>query len=157
MKMNSSATFSRRRVILGFTAMQPQTRRLRSLPTSWFYSSHSPSVLRVCREYVGAIRRSSVLLSTALQSCDRGRERTRHHVGLETLVPLLTAVPVVNIFANLIFGETVSLLNLAFELFPTAIYNVKVVVCELPPLLLDLALNLLPISFHTIPGRNTAL
>jgi hypothetical protein len=53
-------------------------------------------------------------------------------------VPFLTAVPVINILANLIFCETVPLLDLAFELVPTAIYNVKIIVSELPPLLLDL-------------------
>jgi hypothetical protein len=66
-------------------------------------------------------------------------------------VPLLTAVPVVNILANLIFCQTVPLLNLTFELFSAAVYNVKIVVSELSPLLLDPAFNLSPISFDSIP------
>jgi hypothetical protein len=51
----------------------------------------------------------------------------------------------------LIFCETVPLLNLAFELVPTTIYDVKIVVSELPPLLLDPAFDLLPISFDSMP------
>jgi hypothetical protein len=70
---------------------------------------------------------------------------------LKTLVPLLTVVPVIDVLTNLIFCETVPLLNLAFELVPTAIYNAKIVVSELSPLLLDLAFDLLPISFDSIP------
>jgi hypothetical protein len=78
-------------------------------------------------------------------------ESARTRLRLETLVPLVTAVPVIDVFANLIFCETVALLNLAFELVPTAIYDVKIVISELPPFLLDAALNLFPISFHSIP------
>src|SRR5258708_7832426 len=64
---------------------------------------------------------------------------------------LLTLVPVINVLTNLIFCETVPLLNLTFELVPTTIYDVKIVVSELSPLLLDLAFDLLPISFDSIP------
>jgi hypothetical protein len=78
-------------------------------------------------------------------------EAEQYQVGLKTLVPLLTAVPVINILANLTFCQIVPLLNLAFELFSTAVYNVKIVVSELSPLLLDPAFNLLPISFDSIP------
>jgi hypothetical protein len=65
----------------------------------------------------------------------------------------LAAVPVVNILAKVIFCEAVALLNLAFELVSTAIYDlyVKVVVVEFSPLLLDPRFNLLPISLHSIP------
>ena len=70
---------------------------------------------------------------------------------VKTLVPLLTVVPVINVLTNFIFCETVPLLDLAFELFAAAVYYVEVVVSELPPLLLDLAFNLLPISFDSIP------
>ena len=66
-------------------------------------------------------------------------------------MPLLTAVPVGNILANLIFCQTVPLLNLTLELFSTAVYSFKIVVSELSPLLLDPAFNLLPIAFHSIP------
>src|SRR6266481_4911616 len=64
---------------------------------------------------------------------------------------LLTLVPVINVLTNLIFCETVPLLNLAFELVPTTIYDVKVVVSKLSPFFLDLTFDLLPISFHSIP------
>src|SRR5262249_23827511 len=70
---------------------------------------------------------------------------------LNTSVPLLTIVPVIDVLTNLIFCETVPLLNLAFKLFSTAIYNVKIIVSELSPLLLDLTFDLLPISFDSIP------
>src|SRR5882762_4214938 len=63
----------------------------------------------------------------------------------------LTFVPVINVLTNLIFCETVPLLNLTFELVPTTIYDVKVVVSKLSPFLLTLTFHLLPISFHSIP------
>jgi hypothetical protein len=90
----------------------------------------------------------SILICFELPWID-GSARTR--LGLETLAPLVTAVPVIDVLANLIFCETVVLLNLAFELVSTAIYDFKVVISELPPFLLDAALDLLPISFHSIP------
>jgi hypothetical protein len=84
-------------------------------------------------------------------SSERIDESARIQLKLETLAPLVTAVPVIDVLANLIFRETVVLLNLAFELVSTAIYDFKVVISELPPFLLDAALDLLPISFHSIP------
>jgi hypothetical protein len=65
--------------------------------------------------------------------------------------PLLSAVPVVNILTNLIFRESIPLLNLSFELIPTATDDIEIVVGELAPPLLDLAFDLLPISFNTVP------
>jgi hypothetical protein len=67
------------------------------------------------------------------------------------LVPLLTAVPIIDIPTDLIPRQTVSLLNLSFELFATTIDNVQIIVSELSPLLFDTTFNLSPISFHSIP------
>jgi len=65
--------------------------------------------------------------------------------------PGLTAVLVVDFFVGLIFLITVSLLELAFELIALAIDDVKIIVGKLTPLLLDLALDLLPVTFDWIP------
>src|SRR5262249_48285324 len=91
------------------------------------------------------------LLGTVLSDMIEAQKEMIYQAGLNTLVPLLTAVPVINILAYLIFCKTVSLLNLTFELFSTAVYDVKIVVGELSPLLFDPAFNLLPISFDSIP------
>ena len=64
---------------------------------------------------------------------------------------LLTFVPVINVLTNLIFCETVALLNLTFELVPTTIYDVKVVVSKLSPFLLTLPFTCFQFSFHSIP------
>jgi hypothetical protein len=49
-------------------------------------------------------------------------------------VTLLSVVPVINILTNMLFRETLSLKNLAFELIPAAIDNVKIIVGKLTPL-----------------------
>src|SRR5205807_9239770 len=59
--------------------------------------------------------------------------------------------PVVYILVDLILGEAVALLQLAFELFTPAFDDVEIVVGELAPLLLGLALELLPIAFDAVP------
>src|SRR5437588_5739168 len=59
--------------------------------------------------------------------------------------------PVVHILVNLILGETVALLQLAFELIAAAFDDVEIVVGELAPFLLGLASELLPIAFDPVP------
>jgi hypothetical protein len=66
-------------------------------------------------------------------------------------LPGLTIVPGIDLLLRLILGVTVSLLDLAFELVTLARDHVQVVVGELTPLLFDLALHLLPISFNAVP------
>jgi len=65
--------------------------------------------------------------------------------------PSLGIVPRVDIVTDLILCETITLLDLAFELFAASVDHVKVVIREFSPLLLDSALDLFPASFHTIP------
>jgi hypothetical protein len=60
-------------------------------------------------------------------------------------------VPVVNVLPDLIFGETVALLDFALKLIPPAVDGGQVVVGEVSPLFLDLALHLLPVSLDAIP------
>src|SRR5258707_9593001 len=69
----------------------------------------------------------------------------------EERLPLLRAVPVVDILAHLILGDAVPLLNLAFELVALAANDIEIVIGQLAPLRFDLAFDLLPISFHAIP------
>src|ERR1700730_1853374 len=66
-------------------------------------------------------------------------------------LPGLRPVPVVDVLTDLIFGQPVALLNLAFELVAFPVDRGQVVVGELGPLFLDLAFDLFPVSFNTIP------
>src|ERR1035437_7588877 len=66
-------------------------------------------------------------------------------------------VPIIDILLHHVLGMTVALLDLAFELLALAVYRGKVVVSELAPLFLDLADELLPVTFDTIPIHETLL
>jgi hypothetical protein len=57
----------------------------------------------------------------------------------------------VDLLLGLVFGITIPLLQTALELVLLAIYDIKVIISKLPPLLFDLALHLLPITFNAIP------
>src|ERR1051326_1695477 len=59
--------------------------------------------------------------------------------------------PVVHFLADLIFGIAVAILDLAFQLIATPIHDRQVVVREFSPFLLDLALELFPVTFDAIP------
>src|ERR1700730_5948465 len=59
--------------------------------------------------------------------------------------------PVVHILVDLILGEAVALLQLAFELLTAALDHVEIVVGEFAPLFLGLALELLPVTFNPVP------
>src|ERR1700704_1846871 len=59
--------------------------------------------------------------------------------------------PVIDILVDLVLGEAVALLQLAFELLAAALDNVEVVVGEFAPLFLGLALELLPVAFNPVP------
>ena len=66
-------------------------------------------------------------------------------------LPSLTIVPIVNVFASLILGDPVALLNLALQLIAAAADDVEIIVRQLSPLLLHLSFDLLPVSFHAVP------
>src|ERR1700724_4241769 len=66
-------------------------------------------------------------------------------------------VPIIDILLHHVLGMTVALLDLSFELLALAVYRGKVVVSELAPLFLDLADELLPVTFDTIPIHETLL
>jgi hypothetical protein len=67
------------------------------------------------------------------------------------MLPPLRGIPIVNVLSDLILGQAVSLLDLAFQLLTAAIDRVEIVIGELAPFLLHLPLDLLPISFNAIP------
>src|SRR5689334_6972413 len=75
---------------------------------------------------------------------------------LRTLPPL-AGVPRIHILADLVPGDPVAFLNLAFELVTSPVDDIKVVISELAPLFLDLALYLLPVAFNSVPIHATAL
>ena len=66
-------------------------------------------------------------------------------------LPTLTTIPVVDVFLGLVLRIAIALLDLAFQLLALAIDDVKVIVSEFAPLLLDLALHLLPVTFYAVP------
>src|SRR3954469_1506902 len=72
-------------------------------------------------------------------------------------LPLLGAVPVVDVLANLVLGDAVPLLDLALKLVALAAHDIEIVVGQLAPLLLDLAFDLLPVSFDAIPIHENLL
>src|SRR5262245_9802816 len=90
-------------------------------------------------------------------SAGQAKARPRLTPGSETSSllwcgsPALRRVPVVDVPADLILGQTVALLDLAFELIPATRDDVEIIVGELAPLLLHLPFDLLPISLHAIP------
>ena len=59
--------------------------------------------------------------------------------------------PGIDVFAHHVLRDAVSLLNLSLELIALAINPVEIIVRELPPLLLDLTLPLLPVPLDPIP------
>ena len=76
---------------------------------------------------------------------------TRSLQNEENVLPGLGVVPIVNVFSDLILSEAVALLNFALKLVSLTIDRGKVVVSEVSPLLLDLALYLLPVTLDAIP------
>jgi hypothetical protein len=69
----------------------------------------------------------------------------------QDVLPSLRVVPIVNILTDLILGEAIALLDFTFKLISFAVDGGKVVVGEITPFLLHLALHLLPVPFDTIP------
>src|SRR6185437_1825856 len=65
--------------------------------------------------------------------------------------PFLAPVPIIDFLLGLIFLIAIVLLQLAFELVFLPGDDIKVIVREFTPLLLDLAFDLLPVSFDAIP------
>src|ERR1043165_1581444 len=67
------------------------------------------------------------------------------------MILLQSPEPVVHVLADLVLGEAVALLQLAFELVAAALDDVEIVIGELAPLLLRRALELLPVTFNPVP------
>src|SRR5215471_5357619 len=59
--------------------------------------------------------------------------------------------PGIYVFASLILGIPITLLQHAFELLTPAVDFSKIIVRQLAPLLLDLPLHLFPVTFHSVP------
>jgi hypothetical protein len=65
--------------------------------------------------------------------------------------PSLAVIPGVYILLNLVLGEAVAFLDFALELITLSIDSSKIIVGEVAPLLFDLTLDLLPVTFDSIP------
>jgi hypothetical protein len=61
------------------------------------------------------------------------------------------ALPGRDLLLGLVLGHAITFLDLAGQLGATTLDDVEVVVGELAPLRLDLALELLPVAFDAIP------
>ena len=59
--------------------------------------------------------------------------------------------PIVHVAARLVLSNAVAFLNFPFQLFALALDNVKIVIGELAPLLLNTTAELLPIARDAIP------
>src|SRR5712671_3332571 len=59
--------------------------------------------------------------------------------------------PVIHVLVNLILGEAVALLQLAFQLIAATLDHVEIIIGEFAPLLLGLAFDLLPVAFNPVP------
>src|SRR6516165_10935745 len=67
----------------------------------------------------------------------------------------LALQPSIDVLTHHIFGETVTLLEYTFKLFALSVDLCEIVLSELAPLLFDLTLSLLPISFDEVPVHFT--
>jgi hypothetical protein len=67
----------------------------------------------------------------------------------------LALQPSIDVLTHHIFGKTVALLDYAFKLFALSVDLSQIVLSELAPLLFDLTLSLLPISFDAVPVHFT--
>src|SRR4051812_48075009 len=63
----------------------------------------------------------------------------------------LARLPVLHLLLGLVLADAVGVLDLADQLVALAGDPVELVVADLAPLLLDLALHLLPVAFDAIP------
>lgn len=72
-------------------------------------------------------------------------------------LPLLRAVPVIDIFADLILGEAILFLNQALQLVATPGDPVEIVIGQIAPLFLHFAFDLFPVSFNAIPVHDVLL
>ena len=60
-------------------------------------------------------------------------------------------LPIGELLLRFILGDAVRFLDLAGEVIPLARNHVELVIGELAPLLLDIALELLPVAFDAVP------
>jgi hypothetical protein len=63
----------------------------------------------------------------------------------------LRAQPGIDVFSDLILGDTVSLLDYSLELIATTGNAVQIIVSEIAPFFLHAAFQLFPVSFNAIP------
>lgn len=73
----------------------------------------------------------------------------RHHVLLKVI--FLASLPIGNLFFCFFFSETVGFLYLSGKVFAFTCNHIQLIIGKFAPLLLDIALELFPISFDTIP------
>src|SRR5262245_28949896 len=81
-------------------------------------------------------------LTSAFRHLRASQSKTPARAGVGTSAgcrcgsPALRRIPIVDVLADLILGQTVALLNLALELIPAASDDIEIVLGELAPLLL---------------------
>ena len=79
-----------------------------------------------------------------------GRLLTIGSPGASSLSQFTQLVPILDLLPRPILGQAIALLEFPFELLSSAIDDIQIVISEIAPLLLDLPLQLLPVSFDSI-------
>src|SRR5712675_1416896 len=110
-----------------------------------------PSFGRLCapmrrKSTVGAFVSTKAFIPTKKAPATTGAFRSLNDAN-----SLQRLEPVVHVLVDLVLGEAVALLQLAFELFAASFDHVEIVVGEFAPLLLGGALELLPVAFNPVP------
>jgi hypothetical protein len=59
--------------------------------------------------------------------------------------------PLIDALFGFIFGDAISLLDLAYQLFASTLDLIEIIVRQISPLLFDLALELFPLTGHLVP------
>src|SRR5262245_5487637 len=87
-----------------------------------------------------------------LQSvCGGGNSRFPARRDLVLEQALVVFFPFAHFTLSLVAGDPVRFLELAHQLVALAGDDIEIVIGQLAPLLLELALHLLPVAFHTVP------
>src|SRR5262249_52739512 len=100
--------------------------------------------------------RGSLRVEGKIAELSRAATSSKREEARLTETCLHIADPAVDLLLGLVFGDAVALLDLADQLDAASFDCGEIVVSELAPLLLDLAAQLLPITFDTVPVHDRA-
>ena len=79
-----------------------------------------------------------------------GGMRAHTRIALMGLI-FLASLPFGNLLFRFVFSDAVGFLNLPGQVFALTCNHIQMIIGKLAPLLFDIAFELLPVSFDTIP------